>query len=128
MAGDGLVTSNGTVFSTDFQKVTKLKDGRIVGVAGTAFNVRPFVDWLENGGDLPELEENFDAIVLYPDGSSFSYNEKGRCIPEPAPTAVGSGRELAIGAMLAGASALKAVTLAAQRDIATGGEIVEVRI
>lgn len=128
VAGDGMVTSGTTVCNTDFCKVHRLSDGRIAGIAGSAFNVIPFVEWLENGGDCPELSEGFDALVLHPDGKCWAYNEKGRFIPEPAPTAVGSGREIAIGAMLAGASAREAVAIAATRDNGTGGAIVEERL
>lgn len=128
LAGDGLITSNGTVFGSQFAKVTKLPDGRITGVAGSAFHVAPFVAWLEAGGDPPELDEHFDALVLSPDGTCRSYDEKCRCILEEVPTAAGSGRELAIGAMLAGASPKQAVEIAAQRDVGTGGTIVSISL
>lgn len=128
MAGDGQVSSNSTICNTGLRKVHRLSDGRLVGVAGSAFHIAPFVDWLEAGGDCPELGENFDALVLELDGKCWAYNEKGLRIPEPAPTAVGSGRELAIGAMLAGVSAAEAVRLAATRDNCTGGTITEERI
>ena len=128
MAGDGLVTSNGTIFGRSFVKVVRLKDGRIAGAAGSAFYLAPFFAWLESGGDAPELGEHFDGIVLSPDGSCRTYDEKCRSIPEETPSAVGSGREIAIGAMMASASPMKAVTIAAERDSGTGGTIVSLTI
>lgn len=128
MAGDGLVTSNGTVFGHSFIKIVRLPDGRIAGAAGSAFYLAPFFAWLENGGDAPELGEHFDGIVLSPDGSCRTYDEKCRSIPEETPSAVGSGRELAIGAMMAGASPLKAVGIAAERNTSTGGTITALAI
>lgn len=123
IAADGLVTSNGTIFGTTFAKIAKLKDGRIAGSAGSAFDIEPFQAWLESGGDFPNVEDNFDALVIYPDGSCRSFDGKGRSVPEQVPTACGSGRELAIGAMMAGASPKRAVKIASTRDCCTGGKI-----
>jgi ATP-dependent protease HslVU (ClpYQ) peptidase subunit len=130
MAGDGLVTSGGTVFGEAFVKVARLKDGRLAGASGSAFFIQPFWDWLESGGEFPQLgdDEGFDGIVLHTNGSCQSYDNKGRCIPEEVPTAVGSGRELAIGAMCAGATAEEAVAISCKRDTCTGGKITTISL
>jgi ATP-dependent protease HslVU (ClpYQ) peptidase subunit len=125
MAADGLVTSNGTAWAYNFEKIAKLPDGRIAGSVGSAYYIGPFVAWLENGGDFPETGDDFEGLVLSPDGSVRSYDPKGRSIAEEVPTASGSGREIALGAMLAGASPAAAVGIAAKRDICTGGNVVE---
>lgn len=123
MAADGLLVSGGTVFGTNFEKIRSLKSGAIVGIAGTASYFEPFCDWICNGGDMPEFDENFEAIVLYPDGICRSFDHKGRSIIEELPTASGSGREIALGAMAVGASPEEAVKAACQRDTQTGGTV-----
>lgn len=128
MAADGLVTSNGTAWGSGLAKIAKLKDGRIAGASGSAYNIGPFISWLENAGDWPKMEDNFEGLVLLPDGSVQSYDEHGRSLTEEVPVSSGSGREIALGAMLAGASPKKAVEIAAQRDIATGGKVIEIAL
>lgn len=128
MAGDGLVTSEGTVFGSKCVKVEQLPDGRIAGACGSAYFFGPFIAWLTNGGDFPELDDSFEGLVLSPDGTCRSYDDKGRSIEEELPVASGSGRQLAIGAMLAGASPAKAVEIAATRDLGTGGTIIEITL
>ncbi len=123
MAADGLVTGNGTVHSFSFSKVRKLSDGRIVGVAGVPYDMDSFCSWLE-GGEKPDLNaERFEALVLQPDGTCLCYNGKLQSYPQPVPTVTGSGGEIALGAMLAGADAFTAVQIAATRDQATGGAV-----
>jgi ATP-dependent protease HslVU (ClpYQ) peptidase subunit len=123
MAGDGLVCSGSTIFGSNAQKIVSLKDGRIVGCAGNARYQRAFVAWLNEGGEPPELDDEFEALVLMPDGSVVSYDHKGRPLPEELPTATGSGREFALAAMDLGASPKEAVEAAAKRDMMTGGTI-----
>jgi len=123
MAGDGLVTSGGTIFGRNCVKVFKLKDGRLVGIAGSCHDVEPFLEWLENAGDKPSLNENFEALVLLPSGVCLAYDERCRAIEEETPTATGSGREIALGAMAVGATAEEAVKAACERDTRSGGTI-----
>lgn len=127
MAGDGLTVSNGTVFGWNAEKVQQLPDGRIVGVAGGATYVELFLEWLCDGGDIPDIGEDFEALVLHRDGSVLSYDHKCRSLKEELPTATGSGREIALGAMVVGASPEEAVKAAAERDTSTGGKITVLR-
>lgn len=123
MAADGLVVSSGTVFGRNATKIYRLNDGRIVGVAGRANCAKPFLTWLEEGGDKPEIDDDFEALVLKSDGSCTSYDSKCRELDEELPTATGSGREIALGAMAAGASPEGAVQVACDLDTNTGGKI-----
>jgi ATP-dependent protease HslVU (ClpYQ) peptidase subunit len=123
MAADGLTASGGTVFGHNAVKVHQLKDGRIVGIAGCAYYGPLFREWLESDGELPELGEDFEALVLHPDGTCLSYDHKGRTLEEELPTATGSGREFALAAMDLGASPEEAVEIASKRDTTTGGKI-----
>jgi hypothetical protein len=94
MAGDGRVCSGSTIFGSNAEKVTLLNDGRIVGIAGNARYQQPFITWLTDGGDLPELDDEFEALVLRTDGTVVSYDYKGRELREELPTAQGPGESL----------------------------------
>ena len=123
MAADGLTVSGNIVFGHNAVKIHKLKDGRIAGMCGRANFATPFLAWLENGGDLPKMDEDFEALVLYPDGTCKSFDHEGRELLEELPTASGSGREIALGAMDVGATPEEAVKAACERDTNSGGKI-----
>lgn len=125
MAGDGLLTGNGIVHGFDFRKVFRLADGRIAGFCGDSYALPAVVEWLNNGGNLPDIDpENFEGLILHPDGRCQSVNGKGQMIDQPVPAVTGSGGAIALGAMLAGASPTEAVDIACQRDCKTGGQII----
>ena len=123
LAADGMATCNGIVTDRNMIKIWKLKDGRLLGCAGDAGTAIAFREWLE-GGEKPELNDNFDALVLNRDGECFYYS-RPNLVPVPAelPTAIGSGMGFAIAAMDAGATAVRAVEIACGRDTLSGGHI-----
>lgn len=127
MAADGQVQDHtDTIVALDHRKVFKLADGRIVGGAGNSFDVRSWIDWLEKGkeGECPVQSPQFSGLILNTDGSAIWVDHKGREAPTPVPCAIGSGLQFALGAMDAGASPSKAVAIARNRDVWTGGDIV----
>lgn len=124
MAGDGCVSGNGIRHALDFRKIFKLKDGRIAGFSGVSYAIPSFLAWLEAGGDMPDLDDDFEALVLQTDGRCLSYNHKGYSIEQPVPAVTGSGGAIALGAMLAGASPARAVEIACERDTGTGGKVI----
>jgi ATP-dependent protease HslVU (ClpYQ) peptidase subunit len=128
MAGDGLMTGNGAIFSEEEVKVHRLKNGSLVGVCGNSYNAPAFVAWLDGGEEKPELTEDFEALVLLPDGTCRSYDNKLRHINVPVPTATGSGQEFAMGAMAVGASPEDAVKAACERCTNCGGKITVLHI
>lgn len=128
MAADGLCTGNGIVYDLAIRKIHRLKDGRIVGMCGSVYHQAPFLEWLANGGEKPTMNDNFEALVLSPDGTLRSYDEHCRAIELSIPNVAGSGGALALGAMLAGASPERAVSIAAERDTASGGAIAVLHI
>jgi ATP-dependent protease HslVU (ClpYQ) peptidase subunit len=123
MAADGMTTSGGTIFGRNAVKVHQLSDGRLVGISGCAYYGPLFLEYLEGKSELPELGEDFEALVLDLDGTCKSYDHKARTLEEELPTASGSGREIALGAMAVGATPEEAVKAACERDMATGGKI-----
>jgi len=123
MAGDGLAARETLITVLDAIKVTRLDDGRIVGTAGEKPDTRKFRAWLQEGGTKPKLKD-LAALVLHPDGRLVYHTDSDiEGTPTGLPNAIGSGCEIAIGAMLAGLSPEKAVEIAATRDVYTGGTI-----
>lgn len=124
MAADGLSHDRaGTVCQVECEKIRRLADGRIVGLAGTPFDLDAFCKWLEDGGDMPQVEEDFDGLVLERDGQAYAYNRHGRRTHQLLPAGVGSGMDLAIGAVMAGATVEEAVAISIQRHTGSGGKI-----
>lgn len=130
MAGDGLAVDHlETVVALNRPKVMRLDDGRIIGGAGNSFDLESWRGWLNGGkqGDCPIQSEQFAGLILNPCGGVDWVDHKGRELRTPTPCAVGSGQDLAIGAMEAGATPAEAVVIACRRDIHSGGEITELK-
>lgn len=88
MASDGLVTAEGFITQTDFRKVVKLIDGRIVGGCGSAFDLENFIRWLlKDTEQLTGLWDQSEFLVLETNGRVFCYNHVGnRFETSPATT------------------------------------------
>lgn len=126
MAADGnTLNANDVLMGTRSVKIMRLKDGSLLGSAGTPGDRHALAAFLNGEGEWPEKAGPFSAIVLRPDGTAGYYSEKQGQNPVDLdlPCAVGSGGELALGAMLAGATPLRAVEIAAMRDPFSGGEL-----
>lgn len=124
MASDGRVCNSGSIIVAEEQpKIVALASGGLVGFSGRSRDMETFRLWLENGGDIPKLDD-FSAIVLQPDGIGRFYDGNQHWTPCPFPTAIGTGAELALGAMEAGATPTEAVEIACQHDPFSGGKII----
>lgn len=125
MAGDGAAFVRGTRISWDSVKVCLMPGGVLMGSCGSDVDLTKFKRWLESGAHMepPTLEEEFGALLLDPSGRVEIVSSS--CIGQEAkaPIAIGSGMDLAIGAMDAGLSAEAAVEIASRRDPHTGGKI-----
>lgn len=86
-----------------------------------------FRRWCEAGrpdDDKPSLGESFYGLVVESDRTIRIYDQRLGWFKLAAPFhAIGSGHELAIGAMAAGASAIEAVKIAIQYESGCGGPI-----
>lgn len=120
MAGDTMC--GGELFHTNLRKVHRVKDGSIIGSAGTAFDNAGFLAWADSGGDL-QVTERFEGLILRPDGRIMCVNDKGLTFEHEAPACVGSGSAVAYGALEFGATPAQAVAAAIKRDAFTGGTI-----
>lgn len=132
LAADGRVTIGSTVLSEVCNKIYKLSglyNGEQMLYAATAGDVdaaEDIIDYLR--GDSPELKESKAQILLFTEGSIYSY--WGRRFTKECDKylAIGSGMEVALAAMKCGKNAKDAVKVASQMDIYTGGKIRCVRI
>ncbi len=127
---DGVMASDslGTLGKTTpyrCEKIYRIR-GQLVGVAGETHGCMAFVELFRNSGADPE-EYEFDdaaALVLRSDGRIFIYDECGW--PDPVFEsffAIGSGADIALGAMHAGFTAVQAVEAAIRWNVNCGGNV-----
>ena len=112
-----------------FQKIVTFTEGPYAAIActGTFNNQNKFMDWVQNGGDIPSFQsdDSVSAMAVDRNGKVFCFfsgchdREEVRAYPN----AEGSGSRFAMGAMMAGATAFRAVEIASQLDPNTGGEV-----
>jgi ATP-dependent protease HslVU (ClpYQ) peptidase subunit len=133
MAADTHSSTGGLIVNRSAVKVTRAKDGSLVGVAGDCSGDALFRRWLDDGEQQDKLPnfrgaDEFVALVLRPDGRLDAFDSSLVPVEYQLPAAIGSGGQLALGAMLAGRSPAQAVAIAAQRDNATGEFVVELEL
>lgn len=137
LAGDSAITESGTLVSLA-PKIHKLKSGAIVGYAGDADSraLHRLLERVKKPDELPsvaklrELKQDHAAIIVFPSGEVFAIdvgNEKGDycgvCEIVADYYAIGSGGLVAMAAMAAGATAMKAVSIACDLDVHTKAPI-----
>lgn len=127
VAADSLATSDDVVTSRKFKKIRRMADGRVAAMMGAAVGAQEILRWIEGGevGEQPrfEGEKSATVVVIGPEGLT-SYDEYGKELISEAPyRAFGCGRDLALGAMAAGATAEEAVRAACEHSVYCGGEI-----
>lgn len=108
-------------------KIARGPDGSLHGVTGNAADAEQYVRWVLDGmqGDAPKPEATnrdegrsaFLALVVAPDGHVRLWTAFGWEDHYDVPfIALGSGAEMAIGAMAAGATAEQAVAIVAEHS------------
>lgn len=136
MACDGRVTEEDQIFTDTCQKVYTLKDGSLLGVAGTASD-QELVSLLNkpklpNHKQLVSLNLDFICILAKPDGQVFyiaseKEDNKDRIaeildISKEPFFAIGSGAPYALGALEMKATAKQATSVAIKKDSKSGGK------
>ena len=135
IAADSFETYSGEAGGTSLglcEKLFRKRVGRrdvVIGTAGGSYLGMVFVDWYGTDAKPPavlvdaHLDEDFDVLIL-DRGKVFTANHLCRPVEVIEPfIAIGSGRKVALGALECGASARRAVEIAARRDPYTGGPI-----
>ncbi|MDR6334498.1 hypothetical protein GGQ86_002980 [Xanthobacter flavus] len=109
-------------------KIARLADGSLIGAStpnpGTSERFRRLVEEQGPAGAYPP-GMNVQALLVLPNGDVF-YFKDGEAFAGPldgAFFAIGSGSEYAIGALMAGASAVAAVEIACQCDVWSGSGV-----
>lgn len=130
IASDGRVHADGQLIRDDEKKIA-VCDGAIYALAGITCLLGPLIKWAKDGADpdkSPKGDLRWQLLVITP--TSFvaysapcPYAER-----QEYPYATGTGRDVALGAMLAGKPPEEAVQIAAEVDLYTGGEIQIVNI
>lgn len=117
------------------RKIHCLADGTLLGVSTTSVGGDALVRrWVEAGCAEPTNDslkpESFSALMVRPNGEVFyACNNLEWSGPLTAEfLAIGSGDQFALGAMAAGASAVKAIAIAIELDPWSAGEIAVLRL
>jgi ATP-dependent protease HslVU (ClpYQ) peptidase subunit len=128
LAADSLITAgNRIATSVSATKIIRLSDGRLLGHCGQMRHMKPLVAFLEGRSErYPDMEKDATAIVVHVEGRvELHYGRHpDEALEEEAEFfAIGSGAELALGAMAVGVSAIEAVRAAIRFDTGSGGEV-----
>lgn len=121
-----LVAESRTTIGATWVPCTKVErvKGELIGCAGSEPDIQRWRKWYLGGqrGVRPKCE-NFGALILRDTGLFYVCDGGHELLIERGYHAVGSGEHAALGAMMAGADARKAVEIACQIDTASGGDI-----
>jgi ATP-dependent protease HslVU (ClpYQ) peptidase subunit len=124
MAADSAAVMGDTIVHR-MKKIQRMPNGALAGFAGDVEQALALLDWLRDGqrGRKPKSK---DVALIYvtPSGKILHYNggRKAHPIAEPY-YAIGTGKDVAFGAMYAGADAKTAVRAAIKRDTHSRGPV-----
>lgn len=125
LASDSLVTMNG-IREGSAVKIERHR-GVLFGGVGTWAAVVAFMTWVRNGahGRCPMESSGSEStgFIIAPTGHALLWSDYGALTVSRPFFALGSGREVALGAMAAGADAPQAVHHAIDYDIYSGGPV-----
>lgn len=128
IASDGQVTDNSIIEDLNRKKVHKLPDGRALGFAGCLISCEMFLEWIKDTTQQPpEGSDEFEAVVIDGSDKVTVYNHRYSPLVMPTPYCTGTGKQVALGAMMAGATPKQAVKLATKVDIYSGGTVREIK-
>lgn len=130
IAGDGRMVAGDMIVDEATKKLWRAADGSAVGGSGEVTELALLREWFRAGepkDTLPKISDKVCVLILRRDGRVEWMDHHFTPVPWAAPTAIGVGDEMAIGAMLAGKSPRRAVELVASRMMGVGGRIREMR-
>jgi hypothetical protein len=136
MATDSRSTIDDLIVTDTAEKIVRSKDGAVLGVSGDRGACTLVRAWWADGADMavlpalkpsPDGDSPFVGLILRPDGTVEGIDHHFAFMPRTAPTAIGSGGQVALGAMLAGRTPKEAVAIAAGQISSVGGRVHEMR-
>lgn len=123
IAYDSQLTSGFTKHVCALEKVQP-RYGKIFAFAGDVQMFKPAMKWVRDGAPPKKVPPgSWEMIVCGKKGFRYYADYTPYGVDVVPPVALGSGTELAIGAMQHGATPFKAVKAAAKRDCFTGFDI-----
>jgi ATP-dependent protease HslVU (ClpYQ) peptidase subunit len=100
-------------------------ENALIGVAGNVKDAVAWLDWFTSGkkGRMPKMDTGFTALALREDGVWCVSSDGFEMPVERGYHGIGSGGGYAVAAFKAGAKPAKAVEIACEIDVRSGGEI-----
>lgn len=127
LAADSQHSSDGVIVAYR-PKLERLPDGSLLATKGCAGHGRALFEWLKSGREGDQPDGDGGGFLVHADGTLEGFEGKQSEILSGADYhAFGSGQQIALGAMHAGATAEQAVAAAVAHDCFTGGEITVLR-
>lgn len=126
LAVDSFGVSGETVINKRVKKLfTDVGPFMAVAFSGTLQECEPLIKWIEKGGDNPPVGDHFNLVCISKKGKCLTLHDGDALffVEASGMWSTGSGRNIALGAMEAGATAIEAIKIACKRDIYTGGKV-----
>jgi ATP-dependent protease HslVU (ClpYQ) peptidase subunit len=123
LASDSLLTDGNTIISNNAINLWKLADGSLVSGSGTYEIILSFIAKYGTE-ELDDFDlKKTEILLIEPSGKIMIINKNGSYEIKEEYAAIGTGREIALGAMHAGADVIKAVASGIYHDPFSGGAI-----
>ena len=123
-------TTTGSIRGTTV-KIAKNKAGFLVAGSGDLCVIKQWLNWVLDGMPperQPEHCRESNIIVVDPRGRVTVFEDNAVALSPPRKQwALGTGSDIALGAMAAGADARQAVKIACKLDVYSGGRVVVLR-
>jgi ATP-dependent protease HslVU (ClpYQ) peptidase subunit len=129
MVSDSIITEGKGFLHGEVQKIVRFKDGTLLGAAGPVAECQHMLSLFPDLDQVLMISAESDAcgLLAHPDGK-LELIEGGVFVAiTDSYFAIGTGAPFAMGAMDAGADALKALHVAMKRDAFTAGRVQKLR-
>ena len=130
MCSDSAITK-GNVKSGTASKIIKTKSGWLVGAAGDLCAIQKFLKWAKKEPKIrthQDYVKAFSGLIIKPSGKVIEFYCDGYCRIDSDFVAMGSGAEIATGALAFGASAFQAVQCTIEYHNECDGKIQELHL
>lgn len=130
LACDSQVTENHMALHR-INKIQKIAPKQYIAFCGNPIAALKFIDHIKGGKDISSGQLPEETYLIYANNGKLFYIDEGLFPDEISlykPYANGSGCQIAMGAMMAGASALEAVRIACKLDPHSSAPIYSVNI
>ncbi len=122
LASESRITEKSFIWTDNAKKIWRLDDGSLFAAAGDDDGGHKLLEAVRHGNRIEFLDDT-RGVRVYRDGRITVF-EGSSWSPWNEPyVAIGSGKKYAMAAMMAGASAVKAVEIAVRCDVYSGGAV-----